>query len=233
MPFLSRIKPPKSVLAISITLLIFGAGSYLLGWSSLFTVSQIEITGAPTTESEKEISKRLNLPIGQKLARVDSRALSLRLKSADWIASVNISRNWLSGKVGVDIHPRIPVAIYNEPGKPQVVLDASGEIFTTPGSLPNGLPSVLATSVGSGLAAIKVFTEMPKEFSSGIERLSAARATNLLIYGVFAGQNLRIIWGDGEDTLLKIKVINALLEQPENKTIRMIDVTAPHAPIVK
>jgi cell division protein FtsQ len=233
MRFSSRIKPPKSVLAISIALLIFGVGSYLLGWSSLFTVSQIEITGTPTPESEKEISKRLNLPIGQKMARVDSRALSLRLKSADWIASADISRNWLNGKVGVDIHPRIPVAIYSESGKPQVALDASGEIFTTPGSLPNGLPSVLATSVASGLAAIKVFTEMPTEFSSGIDRLSAARATNLLIYGVFGGHNLRIIWGDGEDTLLKIKVINALLEQPENKTIRMIDVTAPHAPIVK
>jgi cell division septal protein FtsQ len=71
MRFPSKIKPPKSVLAISITVLIFGAGSYLLGWSSLFTVSQIEISGAPTPESEKEISKRLNLPIGQKLARVD------------------------------------------------------------------------------------------------------------------------------------------------------------------
>jgi cell division septal protein FtsQ len=233
MPFSSKIKPPKSVLAISLTLLVFGAGSYLLGWSSLFTVSQVEITGAPTPESEQELSKRLNLPIGQKLARVDSRALSLRLKSADWIASADISRNWLSGKVGVDIHPRIPVAIYNEPGKPQVALDASGEIFTTPGLLPNGLPSVFATSVTSGLAAIKVFTQMPTEFSVGIDRLSASRATNLLIYGVFGGQNLRIIWGDSEDTLLKIKVINALLEQPENKSIRMIDVTAPHAPIVK
>ena len=102
-----------------------------------------------------------------------------------------------------------------------------------PGAPPVGLPSVVATSVESGLAAIKVFTEMPKEFSTGIDRLSAARATNLLIYGKFSGQTLRIIWGDGENTSLKIKVINALLEQPENKSIRMIDVTAPHAPIVK
>ena len=44
---------------------------------------------------------------------------------------------------------------------------------------------------------------------------------------------MRIIWGDGLDTDLKIKVIKALLDQPENKSIRMIDVTAPHAPIVK
>ena len=230
----SPLKKPRSAVLVGIAIfLLFAVGSYLLGWSSLFTVSQVEIKGAPTPSSEQEISKKLNLPIGQKLARVDSRALSLRLKSAGWIESADISRNWISGKVEVNLHPRIAVAIYNEPGKPQVALDASGEIFTVPGAPPVGLPSVVATSVESGLAAIKVFTEMPKEFSTGIDRLSAARATNLLIYGKFNGQTLRIIWGDGENTSLKIKVINALLEQPENKSIRMIDVTAPHAPIVK
>ena len=233
MRFSPKKKPRKLVLVATSTFLLFAVGSYLLGWSSLFTVSQVEIKGAPTPSSQQEISKKLDLSVGQKLARVDSRALSLRLKSAGWIESADISRNWISGKVEVNLHPRIAVAIYNEPGKPQVALDASGEIFTAPGAPPVGLPSVIATSVESGLAAIKVFTEMPKEFSVGIDRLSASRPTNLLIYGVFSGHNLRIIWGDGEDTSLKIKVINALLEQPENKSIRMIDVTAPHAPIVK
>lgn len=228
-----KFKSSRTVGAIATIVILFGGGSYLLGWSSLLTVKQIEITGAPTPASQQEISQKLNLAIGQKLARVDSRALSLRLKSAPWIASADISRNWFNGKVVIALHPRTPVAIYNEPGKPQVALDASGEIFSAPGELPVGLPSVEARSVESGLAAIKVFTEMPKEFSSGIARISAARATNLLIYGVFGGHSLRIIWGDGENTTLKIKVINALLDQPENKSIRMIDVTAPHAPIVK
>ena len=226
-------RPTKAVLAIGLTVLIFGAGSYLLGWSSLLTVSQVEITGEPSPASKTEISQKLDLQVGEKLARVDARALSLRLKSADWIESADISRNWISGKVRVQLHPRIPVAIYNQPGKAQVALDAFGETFQSPAELPANLPTVSATSVASGLAAIKVFTQMPRDFSAGIDRLSAARATNLLIYGKFSGQSLRIIWGDGEDTSLKIKVINTLLEQPENKSLRMIDVTAPHAPIVK
>jgi hypothetical protein len=32
---------------------------------------------------------------------------------------------------------------------------------------------------------------------------------------------------------LKISVINELLQLPENKRIKVIDVVAPHAPIVK
>jgi len=228
-----RIRFSKKVIAIITTLSLFGGGSYLLGWSSLFTVSQIEITGAPSQPAQDEIVKKLDLRVGEKLARVDSRALSLRLKSADWIKSADISRNWFNGKVRVDLSLRIPVAIYSELGKPQVVLDASGELFKARGALPVGLPNISATSVSSGSEAIKVFTEMPKEFSDGITSINATSEINILVTGRFSEKSLQIIWGDGEDTLLKIKVVNALLEQPENKSIHMIDVTAPHAPIVK
>lgn len=226
-------KPPKKTLAIATILILFGAGSYLLGWSSLLTVKQIEINGAPTLISEKTIAKSLNLSLGDKLARVDSRALANRLKANDWIKSADISRNWINGKVVIDLQPRTPVALYTAPGKPQVALDASGASFQLMGQVPAGLPKVSSSSVASGLIAIEVFTEMPKEFSEGIERLTAVSPTNILIDGKFSDRTMQIVWGDGEDLSLKIKVITTLLELPENKSIRLIDVTAPHAPIVK
>jgi cell division protein FtsQ len=233
MIFTARFKPSKAVLAITTTLIIFGGGSYLLGWSSLLTVKQIEITGAPTLKSEREIAKSLDLSIGDKLARVDARALANRLNAIEWIESADISRNWLHGKVAVDLQARTPVALYTELGKPQVALDASGISFLLPGQIPDGLPRVSSSSVASGLIAIEIFTQMPKEFSDGIDRLTAVSPTNIVINGKFSGRNLQIVWGDSEDTSLKLKVITALLDRPENKSIRLIDVTAPHAPIVK
>ena len=228
-----KVKSQRTLITIALVVLIFGGGSYVLGWSNLLTVRSIAITGAPTEQSKEIITRSLDLRLGEKLARVDPRSISARLAANNWIQSSQVSRNWLNGKVAISITSRVPVALYTEPGQPQVALDASGKIFTLPVDLPEGLPKVTATSVASGLAAIKVFTELPREFSAGIDRLSAARPTNLLIYGVFSGRDLRIIWGDGLETDLKIKVITALLDQPENKSIRMIDVTAPHAPIVK
>jgi cell division septal protein FtsQ len=219
--------------AILAFVLIFGAGSYLLGWSPLLSVRSVEITGAPTKESALAISRSLDIADGEKLARVDPRALSNRLRSFDWIESSQVSRNWISGKVLIAIKTREPIALYNEPGKPQVVLDSSGNTFATPADIADGLPKVSAKSVDGGLAAIKVFTELPESFSKNIDRMSAARANNFLIYGKFEGQDLRIIWGDGEDTDLKVQVIEALLKRDENKNLRMIDVSAPHAPIVK
>jgi len=226
-------RPPKYAGLIFILVLVFGAGSYLLGWSSVFSVRSVAISGAPTQESEVAVSRALQITKGEKLARLDPRALSNRLKSFDWIDNSKVSRNWISGKISISIKSRTPIALYSEPGKPQVALDASGKTFATPSDVASGLPRVSASSVAGGLAAIKLFTELPKSFSEKIERMSAARADNFLIYGEFSGQQLRIIWGDGADTDLKVEVINALLAREENKNLRMIDVTAPHAPIVK
>jgi cell division septal protein FtsQ len=223
----------KSARAALALILIFGAGSYLLGWSPLLSVRSVEILGAPTKESQLAISRSLDIATGDKLARVDPRSLSNRLRSFDWIESSQVSRNWISGKVSISITTRTPIALYSEPGKPQVVLDASGNTFATPADIAEGLPKVSAKSVDGGLAAIKVFTSLPESFSKNIDRMSAARSDNFLIYGKFEGQDLRIIWGDGEDTDLKVEVILALLQREENKDLRMIDVSAPHAPIVK
>ena len=121
--------------AILAFVLIFGAGSYLLGWSPLLSVRSVEITGAPTKESALAISRSLDIADGEKLARVDPRALSNRLRSFDWIESSQVSRNWISGKVLIAIKTREPIALYNEPGKPQVVLDSSGNTFATPADI--------------------------------------------------------------------------------------------------
>ena len=48
-----------------------------------------------------------------------------------------------------------------------------------------------------------------------------------------AGKNLEIRWGSDNDNELKLKVFKALLALPENAAIKRIDVSAPHAPIVK
>jgi len=225
--------PPKYAGAILALVILFGGGSFLLGWSPVFTVRSVAISGAPTQESELAVARALEISKGDKLARLDPRALSNRLRSFDWIDNSQVSRNWISGKISISIQTRTPIALYSEPGKPQVALDASGKTFATPSDIAQGLPKVSATSVEGGLAAIKLFTELPKSFSEKIDRMSAARIDNFLIYGEFSGQNLRIIWGDGADTDLKVEVISALLQRDENKNLRMIDVSAPHAPIVK
>jgi hypothetical protein len=46
-------------------------------------------------------------------------------------------------------------------------------------------------------------------------------------------RSLTLRFGDADEIDLKIKVFKALIERSENKNISTVDVSAPHAPIVK
>jgi hypothetical protein len=61
----------------------------------------------------------------------------------------------------------------------------------------------------------------------------ATSSNTFTLNTIIEGRGIRIRWGDGQDTALKISVINKLLGMPENKGIKVIDVVAPYSPIVQ
>ena len=95
------------------------------------------------------------------------------------------------------------------------------------------LPSVFAKDAKSGLAAIKLFTKLPTEFSTRTSAFTAKSPENIFFNISEGKRTLRIVWGAGTDIELKLKVYTALLALPENKRITKIDLTEPYSPIVK
>jgi len=207
---------------------IFASLVYLFAWSSIFSVSTVTVTGAPTPEIEKTITQMAGVLPGEKLARVEPRAISHRITQLKWIKKVDISRNWVSGRVNLAITPRTPSAYFNG-----TTIDASGIIFTLPGFTGGELPRVSAPTPKLGVAAIDLFQNLPGDFRSHINSLSAQNDANFAMQISLGGRDLKVLWGKNEKSSLKIQVIQALLALEENKNIRRIDVSAPHAPIVK
>jgi cell division septal protein FtsQ len=207
---------------------IFVGLIYLFAWSSIFSVSAISLTGAPTPDTEKTILQTADIAPGQKLARVEPRAIAHRIENLTWIKSVEISRNWINGKVAIAITPRTPTAYFNG-----ATIDASGTIFTLPGFSGGDLPQVSASTPQLGLSAITLFQSLPRDFKSQVISLSAHNDSNFAMQVTLNGREIRVLWGKNEKSELKIEVIQALTALEENKNIRRIDVSAPHAPIVK
>ena len=207
---------------------LFAGLVYLFAWSSIFAVSTVAITGAPTAETEKSISQIANISTGQKLARVEPRAIAHRIEDLMWIKSVDISRNWINGEVEIVVTPRTPSAYFNG-----ATMDASGTIFTLPGFEGADLPRVSAPTPELGLSAIELFQSLPEDFKSKVISLSAHNDSNIAMQIALDEREIRVLWGANEKSALKIEVINALVALEENKNIRRIDVSAPHAPIVK
>ena len=136
---------------------IFAGLIYLFAWSSIFSVSAVSLTGAPTPDTEKTILQTAGVAPGQKLARVEPRAIAHRIENLTWIKSVEISRNWINGKVAIAITPRTPTAYFNGS-----TMDASGTVFTLPGFNGGELPRVSASTPELGLSAIALFQGLPR-----------------------------------------------------------------------
>jgi cell division protein FtsQ len=209
----------RLILLISALLLVGAA--YVLGWSTLFTVSSIEIKGSSTQVSTGIVK-------GQKLARVEPRAVAAQFENLDWVADAKVSRNWINGKVTIDLTERTPVAIYNNK-----VIDSMGKSFVLRGTPSTQLVQIQAGDLTAATKAVTFFTTLPADLKSALTVVKVRSTGALVLIVNNAGKNLEIRWGiDGENEL-KFKVYKALIALPENMAIKRIDVSAPHAPIVK
>ena len=222
------LSPPLAIVSVVVIAL-----AYLLGWSSFFSVKKVEITGAPTAAVMANIEMKSQIEVGQQLARVNPQSAARKIAKLSWVKDVAISRNWLSGAVTIEISPREPLAFFNSDQVLGQTIDAEGQLFSLPGYTNPDLAIISAKSPESALQANELFTALPENFRKNIISMRATSTNTFTLNSTLEGRDIRIRWGDSQDMALKISVINSLLKLPENKKIELIDVVAPHAPIVK
>lgn len=210
----------RKLIAGSVVAILAGA-TYLLGYSSFFTVSSVEVIG-----SNKAVSTGITK--GQKLARVEPRAVSAKLENLDWVESAEISRNWINGKVVIQLTQRTPIATFKNQ-----VIDSSGTSFIPQGARPSGLVDIQAADIKDATKAVNFFTQLPEELKSTLTVVKVRSTGALVLITENKGKKLEIRWGTNSENELKLKVYKALLALPENADIKRVDVSAPHAPIVK
>jgi len=218
----------KHRLLIVLVILLIAGMAYLLGWSNVLTIKEISYTGAPTKSSEATVKNLARLEIGERLARIEMRKIAGRIQTLPWVDSANLSRNWISGKIFVAITPRLPIATFNNQ-----LMDAKGKRFELPGGYGSKLPSVFAKDPKSGLAAIRLFTKLPTEFSTRTSAFTATSPVSINFKIIEGKRSLMVIWGADNEIDLKLKVYRVLIALPENSKIGKIDLTEPRSPIVK
>ncbi len=211
----------KQRLFIALGVLIFATAGYILGWSSLFTVSSVEIKGSTTLISSTIVP-------GEKLARVEPRKVAAEFEKNLWIKKADVSRNWISGKVTITLSKRTPIALYDNQA-----IDADGVSFPTPTDSVKGLPRILAPTAESAVEAAAFFMALPAEIAESVVVVKVRSAQAYVLEIVDDGKSIELLWGQEGESALKVKVYKALIAQPENSKIFRIDLTAPHAPIVK
>ena len=229
------------ILLLAITLI--SGSSYLLGWSSVFTVSKITVEG---TSSRAEIFRKLSsdsieLAVGSKLARIETRAIKRSIGMLEWIDEVNVSRDWFDKSINISVREKKAVAKAITTKNGLINFDVSGEIFkpisASQQSIQERLPLVITEGNDSAqLASVaSLLAQMPTQMADlilNLKSISVANSGYIQMETKVNELSLRIDWGLVSDIDLKIEVLNALLKLPENKRIKRVDLSQPELPIV-
>lgn len=227
---IGKSRKTKRGFALALTLLLLVTVAYALGWTTLFTVKHVRVVGAPTA-SQSELIKN-TIHIGEKMARLETRAVSHSLKKYTWLDHAQISRDWLNGSVTIHVWTRTPVAIYRTH-----LIDTHGILFDLPNDQISHLPRLTAANILSARFALELLLELPTRMRADVidVQTQGVHSAILTIHSSLLDppRNVKVIWGDLTETELKIRVFNALLSLPENAKVHTINISAPHAPIVK
>jgi cell division septal protein FtsQ len=229
-------------ITLSVTLLIAGS-AYLLGWSSFLSVSSVSIQGSEANLiiNSRLIQSGVQPQVGSKLARVDIRAIKQSLTELDWIADADISRNWFSKQIKIDVIERVAIARSISSQNTLINFDSSGSIFTptsaTQIAMQNKLPQVTTqSSTKADLSSVaKLLNQIPADLNylvRELESISVSKSGSIIMNTRINANLVRIIWGRAEEVGQKSTVLTALLKLPENQQIKQVDLSQPSSPII-
>lgn len=210
----------RRVIILSALLILAGA-TYILGYSNLFTVKNVQMISAQT-------NLQPGVMLGERLARTEPRVIAKKFEALSWVESVKVSRNWLRGSITIELIERTPIATFN--GQ---VLDATGKNFDAQGTLPTGLINIQAVDTTAASRAVIFLAELPQEIRASLATLKVRSSGAFVLQIENAERKLEITWGSDSENALKARVYKALIALPENSKIKRMDLSAPRAPIVK
>lgn len=231
--FTAKSRKRKTVLLIVISSL----GALLaLVFATIFTpllaVEKIEVGGLKRLK-EKSIVNALTSQIGKPLPMVSPSEISKALTAFALIESFSVV-SLPPHTLKIQISERQPIGV--------ILLGGTNYLYD-----PAGVRIGIASG-GERLPKISISgdPEDSKEFDAAIEVLMALPASLLervseinakskddvtLRLRGYSGQ--RIIWGDGSDSVLKSKVLDALVANQKETDRVTFDVSSPNAPVVR
>ncbi len=215
-------------MALAIAFILIVSAAYVLGWSSLLTVKHVVVEGAPNPSEAFAIQHSIH--IGDKMARLESQTLAKSLQKYTWLDRSSVGRNWLKGIVTVRVWIRTPIAQFQSH-----LVDSHGVIFDLPSADTSHLPSITGTNGASVKVAISVLNGLPDDLRMQVMAVlvHGSDSAILSMKNPTLKRVLTVAWGDQTNMSLKVQVFRALIALPENSKIKEIDLSAPHAPIVK
>ena len=210
------------------SVILVAAASIAVAYSPLMAVRTISVSGASSIDPSA-VAAALNAQIGTPLPLVSESAVQSSLEAFPGIQSFSLESVPPSTLI-VRIIERVPVGFF-ETANGFDTVDASGVVIGSAAEPPAGVAQ-LEVADGTQSRAFaslgRVLLALPPELRAQILRASASSPSDLRLE-LASGQS--VVWGDGRDTALKLRALQALLIASPGAG--EIDVSAPTSPVTR
>ena len=223
-----RIIASISVGSIAILLAIVAGATF----SPALAIKEIYVTGTERIQSEL-ISKALQGHIGTPLPLLDENAVAESLASFALIESFSATAVPPNG-LQVKISERQAISVVAVKGERWLFDPAGVKVAQATGSeeLPEIQISEEPRNSQRYRNAIEVLMALPEDLLHQVEFIEA-RSKDDVQMSLRTSREQRIIWGDSSDSVLKSKVLQALMANHQKTQSVTFDVSSPNAPVVR
>ena len=223
-----RIIASLSVGSITVLLAIVAGATF----SPALAIKEIYVTGTERIKPEL-ISKALQGHIGTPLPLLDEKSVATSLASFALIESFSATAVPPNG-LQVKISERQAITVVAVKGERWLYDPAGVRVAQATGSeeLPEILISEEPRNSQRFRNAIDVLMALPEDLLHQVEFIEA-RSKDDVQMSLRSSQDQRIIWGDSSDSVLKSKVLQALMANHRKTQSVTFDVSSPNAPVVR
>lgn len=214
--------------------LLVGFAVYAVWFSAWLEVEDVEVVGESQL-SQQRILRAAEVPGGTPLARVDTDAIELRVRSLAAVREVEVTRRWPDG-LRIEVAERTPIAVIARGSGGFTQLDAEGVTFGNLEQAPPDLPQV-RTGPGADRAAISEAAAVVSALSSEVSVLVAHVEVASVDRIQLQLRDDRIVrWGSADASAEKAEVLLSLFaaeEAGEAEPAREYDVSVPSRPTTR
>lgn len=197
---------------------LFGASAagvvvWLIGWSDVTAVDGVDISGAGS-QVERAVRDAADVPEGTPLIRVDTGAITERVRAVPDVAGAEVRRGW-PRTVEIEVTVREPVATLRNDDM-WWSIDREGVVFGASETRDPALVEVIAEAgdepaqVGARVAAIDVLADLPADVAG---MLDAVEAPSEAAIELVLTDGRRVLWGTAADTARKAEVLEVLMAE--------------------
>jgi cell division protein FtsQ len=223
-----RIVAATSLGSVAILLGLVAAATF----SPLLAVREIHVSGTERIDPD-QISKALLRHVGTPLPLLREQDVADSLAGFDLIESFSATAVPPNG-LNIRVSERQAICIVST-GDTRWLYDPAG-VRIAKASDTDLLPEIRISenpiSSQRFRDSIAVLLALPQELLDDVEFIEA-RSKDDVQMSLRSSRNQRIIWGDSSNSVLKSKVLQALMKNHRKESFVTFDVSSPNAPVVR